>query len=97
LATETPAASGVGGADESTWFTFAVPTDALAAGTNLLAVEVHQSSGTSSDITFDLMLEIQRPADLTPITLHETTHVKARVLSGGQWSALNEARFTVSE
>ena len=31
-------------------------TSALVAGTNILAVEVHQDSGTSSDISFDTML-----------------------------------------
>ncbi|MBW8041753.1 MAG: hypothetical protein FVQ85_17390, partial [Planctomycetes bacterium] len=30
-----------------------------------------------------------------PVTLNKTTHVKARVLDGGTWSALNEAIFAV--
>ena len=30
-----------------------------------------------------------------PLTLNESTHVKTRVLSGGTWSALNEATFLV--
>lgn len=32
-----------------------------------------------------------------PLTLNATTTLKARVLSGGTWSALNEATFTVNE
>ncbi|MBW8039208.1 MAG: hypothetical protein FVQ85_04330 [Planctomycetes bacterium] len=30
-----------------------------------------------------------------PVTLNKTTHVKARVLDGGTWSALNEAIFAI--
>lgn len=31
-----------------------------------------------------------------PITLTQSTHIKARILDNGQWSALNEATFVVS-
>ena len=34
----------------------ALMTDALTAGTNTIAVEIHQASGSSSDIRFDMML-----------------------------------------
>ena len=93
---ETTAASGVGGADESQWFSFDVPPEKLIAGRNLLAVEVHQSGGTSSDISFDLSLEARTSRDQEPIMLHDDTVIKSRVLSGAQWSALNEARFTIA-
>lgn len=46
---------------ETTYFTFAVDPGILRAGTNVLAVEIHQSSATSSDISFDLSLEATRP------------------------------------
>jgi len=36
---------------------FTLPTDALVRGDNVLAVEVHQTSGTSSDIIFGMTLE----------------------------------------
>lgn len=42
---------------EDTWDTVVLDPSALTAGTNVFAVEIHQSSGTSSDISFDLALE----------------------------------------
>jgi len=54
---ETRAAEGVGGADESTFFHFSIdPAGMLEDGANVLAVEIHQRSPTSSDISFDLEL-----------------------------------------
>jgi hypothetical protein len=52
----TTASSAVGGADESTFYTSALDPAALVTGTNTIAVEIHQSSGTSSDVSFDLRL-----------------------------------------
>ncbi len=46
----------VGGADETTFYSTNISPALLRAGANLLAVEVHQQSGTSSDLTFDLKL-----------------------------------------
>ncbi len=47
----------VGGADETTQFYSApVPPWLLLAGQNLLAVEIHQSAASSSDLSFDLEL-----------------------------------------
>ena len=58
----TLASSTVGGGDETTnFFATAVSPGLLAAGTNLLAVEIHQVSPTSSDISFDLELLGLRP------------------------------------
>ena len=50
------ARSSVGGDEESTYFPFTVATKLLRPGRNLLAVEVHQVSDTSSDVSFDLEL-----------------------------------------
>ncbi|MDA7888596.1 PKD domain-containing protein, partial [Akkermansiaceae bacterium] len=51
------AQSAVGGNDEETFFDWPLdPTD-LVAGENILAVEVHQASQTSSDLGFDLALK----------------------------------------
>jgi len=94
---QTTAVAGVGGADESQWFAFDVGPEKLVAGRNTLAVEVHQSGGTSSDISFDLSLETRRLQDQDPIVLHGDTLIKSRVLNGTQWSALNEAHFTMTE
>lgn len=46
----------VGGAEESTFFNAAVNPALLVEGMNVLAVEIHQQSVTSSDISFDLRL-----------------------------------------
>ena len=46
----------VSGADETTFFPGTVPTNLLAPGENVIAVEVHQRDGTSSDLTFDFEL-----------------------------------------
>jgi hypothetical protein len=50
------AIAAVGGADESRFFTTNVNPALLVNGTNLLAVEIHQQSATSSDVSFDLRL-----------------------------------------
>jgi hypothetical protein len=46
----------IGDAAETTPVTFNVPANLLVDGTNVLAVEVHQQSGGSSDMSFDLRL-----------------------------------------
>lgn len=43
--------------DGKSWFSTNVPAALLRAGTNLLAVEIHQESTSSSDVSFDLSLE----------------------------------------
>lgn len=50
------ASSTVGGADEVDFFAGSINASLLVNGANLLAVEVHQGSGTSSDVSFDLEL-----------------------------------------
>jgi len=57
----TPAVSAVG-SRENHFDYFALSPSLLLAGTNILAVELHQSSGTSSDISFDLELFGALPA-----------------------------------
>ncbi len=52
----------VGGDDEDTFFAFEVGADALVDGVNVLAVEVHQTNRTSSDVSFDLELNALPPA-----------------------------------
>ena len=46
----------VGGADETTFFPFTLSPSLLVSGSNIIAVEIHQQSGTSSDVSFDLRL-----------------------------------------
>ncbi|MEQ8767338.1 MAG: metallophosphoesterase [Planctomycetota bacterium] len=52
----TPASVAVGSNEEEELYGVEIPASALVAGQNVLAVEIHQSDGTSSDISFDLRL-----------------------------------------
>jgi hypothetical protein len=49
--------SGQNADDETTYFERPVPTSLLVSGTNILAVEMKQSTSTSSDLSFDLEVE----------------------------------------
>ncbi|MCB9881769.1 MAG: metallophosphoesterase family protein [Planctomycetes bacterium] len=51
-----PATSAAAGVQESTFYDLWFDTALLVAGTNVLAVEVHQANPTSSDVSFDLEL-----------------------------------------
>ncbi len=53
----TPAQEAVGGDDEKTFFDWVLDPADLVAGENVIAVEVHQRSQTSSDLGFDLTLD----------------------------------------
>lgn len=75
----TPASTAIGGTDEATFFVTALSTTNAHAGTNLLAVEIHQQSTTSSDVSFDLQLEgVGYVVSVTPPELAAST-------SGGQF------------
>ena len=89
--------------DERTYFEFIVPTSLFVDGENTIAVEIHNSSASSSDISFDLILrgEIDTSSGnnvTTPIPLTEPGLVNARALniSNGEWSALNSAFFSIN-
>jgi hypothetical protein len=82
--------------------------NSLQPGINILAIHGLNTSTTSSDflILTELVAgERNSPVDggtssgvleyAGPITLTSSTHVKARILSGGTWSALNEATFAI--
>ncbi|MES2478027.1 MAG: metallophosphoesterase [Bacteroidota bacterium] len=64
----TTAPSAKGGAAETTAVVKSFPISAFVPGNNTIAVEVHQESGTSSDFTFDLMVEGYKFVP-TPVTL----------------------------
>ena len=51
----------VGGDDESTYFPAKLSADALRDGDNVLAVEIHQNSSGSSDVSFNLGLDTALP------------------------------------
>jgi len=82
--------------------------DVLRTGDNILAIHALNVSTTSSD--FIILAELIAGQSISgngggasgsaiaytaPITLNKTTQVKARVLQGNTWSALNEAIFAV--
>jgi len=77
-----------------------LPPSLLRAGRNVVAVEIHQSDGASSDISFDL--ELLGVSD-TPPVVHATepfflaapTLLRARARQGTEWSALTEVPFTL--
>jgi hypothetical protein len=52
----TPASNVVGGGDETTFFDQTVDPALLRDGQNVIAVELHQQNGTSTDLSFDLQL-----------------------------------------
>ena len=74
---QTRASAAVGGGDESAYFPAKLAADALRDGDNVLAVEVHQSSSTSSDVSFNLGLDTALPD--TPI-----------VAAGATWRYLDD-------
>jgi hypothetical protein len=53
----TLAQSSISGTDETTFTEYTIDKSSLVQGQNVIAVEVHQSSGSSSDVSFDLSLD----------------------------------------
>lgn len=66
LTAQTVASSTVSGTDEVTYFERTVDLARLVPGTNVFAVEVHQSSASSSDIAFDLRLTAEVVQSVEP-------------------------------
>ena len=67
----TRATTAIGGTDESAWLEAPIDPALLVAGTNVIAVELHQQSPTSTDISFDLELratEAQTPTPTVTLT-----------------------------
>lgn len=56
VTSKTFAGSGIGGNAENTYYEYALYSDALVAGENVVAVEVHQADKGSSDLSFDMDL-----------------------------------------
>jgi hypothetical protein len=92
---------------EDSWFDYTIPISAFRPGTNTLAVEIHQGSATSSDIRMDMVLRGETTAGgggggddnvSNPIHFNEPAKLRARAYNNGtgEWSALNEALFTLN-
>ena len=78
----------VGGTDESTFFDHDMDPARLRAGVNVLAVEVHQSGASSSDLSFDFGLDaVANPANKPP-TASAGPSLAAVC---GEWTTLNGA------
>jgi hypothetical protein len=91
VTSNTLATAAVGGADENTFFFFDLSSQPLISGTNVLAVEIHQSSGGSSDLSFNLAMSAYQSSN--QIVIASNTLVYSRVLYTNVWSALNQATF----
>jgi hypothetical protein len=90
-------------------FDLSAAAGAIVAGQNILAIQALNDTLTSSDFLMSAMLTAAQgsgagtpsgvsPAAVrysVPVTLSASTIVKARVLSGTTWSALNEAVYAV--
>lgn len=68
VAIGTLALAAVAVSNESVYYPFTLSGTNFVAGTNLIAVEVHQQSTNSSDLSFDLMLTANEPSGYLPTT-----------------------------
>jgi len=66
ISSTTPASGAIGGADESAFLAANVSPALLVNGANVVAVEIHQSGGTSSDVSFALELNGTATPTTTP-------------------------------
>jgi hypothetical protein len=84
-----------GSAIEDSIDTLSIDPALLVAGTNLLAIEIHQANPTSSDVSMNASLSAVRSTTPTPIFLtgNGARTFRSRVRDGSTWSALTEATF----
>lgn len=93
--------SGSNVSDETAWKDFFLPVGTFQAGVNTIAVEVHQGSANSSDVRMDMFLRGEVSAGGSnvsePIQFTTPTLLSARSFntSTGEWSALNQAFFSI--
>ena len=81
-----------------------IPTSDFSAGSNTIAVEIHQSSGGSSDISFNMRLTGRPPGGGNTVALPipqavtSPVWIKSRAYNSntGEWSAMNQAFFTTA-
>ena len=88
--------------NERTYFEFIIPTSLFIDGENTIAVEIHNVSATSSDISFDLRLrgeiDTSNGNNITqPVILTEPVQLNARSYNSAtsKWSALTPAFFSI--
>ena len=96
----TLAASSKSGTNQTTYLAHVLDPSLLHAGENLVAVEIHQVNGTSSDLYFDLSLQTQGAAAtnanlyVANFTAIGTHAIGARSLSASNWSEYASIAFT---
>ena len=86
-----------GSAIEDLIATTTVPASYLHDGINTIAVEIHQASSGSSDVSMNLSLAAVRSTTTTPLVLsgigRQTLRVRAK--SGSLWSAMAESVYQI--
>jgi len=91
ISNATPASTSIGGVAESIWLTNVLASSLLVVGTNLLAVEIHQQSLSSTDISFDFELGVT-------VSLPEEPVLRATAGGAGlslNWAANDAGAFSV--
>ena len=88
--------------NERKYYEYEIPSSNFIDGQNHIAVEIHNSSPSSSDISFDMFLRGEVDTSngdriTQPIILQEPVQIRARAYnpSSKEWSALNEAYFSI--
>lgn len=81
--------------DGQTFLSFVLSPEVLHVGANTLAVELHQSSASSSDASFDLELTAshQGGSQGELPTIGKNTRIRARTQDGTEWSGLTEGFY----
>lgn len=82
---------------EDTIETLSISPAFLINGTNTLAIEIHQSANTSSDLSMNFSLTAARSTTPTPVVLNGIgpRTFRFRAQQGSTWSALSEATYQV--
>jgi hypothetical protein len=86
-----------GNADQTNIFTRSIGvTNLFRVGTNTIAAEVHQSNAGSSDLYFNLAMNItpEAGATYTAFSIFTNTTIRARCFDGATWSPLEESFLT---
>ncbi|MBQ9430557.1 MAG: lamin tail domain-containing protein [Kiritimatiellae bacterium] len=81
-----------------------IPAGLLVNGTNVMAVEVHQCHGTSTDMYWDSSLATTASsyaaaaaaAVSTDVQIRRASTIKARAYNGSEWSALTELHYSLA-